>query len=335
MLSKKRDYYEALNGIRAYACFGIVIEHVLMNGNYVLSGIIFNKIIPEFGDLVFLFMLISGFSTCCGYFQRIKDGGASLEVFYKKRYKKIWPFFAMLVIIDVIMSPSISSLYEGLADLTLCFGLLPKAGDGITVIGVGWFLGVVFVYYLIFPFTCFLLGTKRRAWFSLIVSLFFSYVGEIYFLAERTNIVYCLPFFLVGGIIFLYRTPLVEFSKKYRWIICLSIVALIMVYHLWITNITRLTLFTAIIIFAIGIEKKGVFINSLVSKISAISLEVYLCHMFMFRVLEKIGFVHPVKGNELLSFLTCSAIVFTGAAIVASVYIKAVQQIKNRIKVKS
>lgn len=198
-MSTNKDHYESLNGIRGYACFGIVIMHVLANGDYGLSGIVFDKVIPELKDLVFLFMLVSGFATCCGYFERMVNKEISPEQFYKRRYEKIWPFFALLVIADVIMSPSTDSLYEAFADLTLCFGLLPKSGGGISVIGVGWFLGVVFVFYLLFPFMCFLLSSKKRAWASLAVSITFSYISNIYFEAERTNIIFCAPFFIMGG----------------------------------------------------------------------------------------------------------------------------------------
>ena len=53
----------------------------------------------------------------------------TLEKFYVKRFKKILPFFALLVFVDLIMSPSIESLYEAFADLTLMFGFLPNAGN--------------------------------------------------------------------------------------------------------------------------------------------------------------------------------------------------------------
>lgn len=74
-------------------------------------------------------------------------------------------FFALLCVLDIAISPGKAVFYEFLADLTLCFGLLPNAN--ISVIGVGWFIGLVFVFYMLFPFFCFLLSTKKRAWISL------------------------------------------------------------------------------------------------------------------------------------------------------------------------
>lgn len=111
-------------------------------------------------------MTISAFGMCCGYCEKILHNQISFSDFYGKRFKKILPFFGILIVLDIIISPSLDSLYEGFADLTLMFGFLQKP---IEVIGVGWFLGLVFVFYLIFPFFCVLLENKRRAWLVVIV----------------------------------------------------------------------------------------------------------------------------------------------------------------------
>ena len=150
--------YDSLDGLRAYAAIGIVVMHVLANGSYGLEGLVFDRLIASFRDLVFLFMVISGFSLCCGYYEKIVTGSIDLASFYAKRFSKVWPFFAVLCLLDFAISPSMNAFYELLADLTLCFGLIPNAS--ISVIGVGWFLGLVFVFYLIFPFFCYLLSDK-------------------------------------------------------------------------------------------------------------------------------------------------------------------------------
>ena len=46
---------------------------------------------------------------CCGYYEKILKNEITLEKFYVKRFKKILPFFALLVFVDLIMSPSIES----------------------------------------------------------------------------------------------------------------------------------------------------------------------------------------------------------------------------------
>lgn len=69
--------------------------------------------------------------------------------------------FSFLVLIDLIVSPSVDALYEAFADITLLFGFLPECGN-ITVIGVGWFIGLIFVYYIAFSFFCTLLTSKKK-----------------------------------------------------------------------------------------------------------------------------------------------------------------------------
>lgn len=66
------------------------------------------------------------------------------------------------------------SLFEVFANLTLCQGLLPNAK--ISVIGVSWTLAVIFVFYMLFPFFCFLIGNKKRAWGVAVAALVFNWL---------------------------------------------------------------------------------------------------------------------------------------------------------------
>ena len=158
-MSTKTDRYEGIDGLKAYAIIGIALMHVLANGKYEVGGFVFEQLIPSFTNLVFLFMMVSGFGMCCGYYRKIVDRTISMEDFYKKRYIKIWPYFALLCAVDFVISPSKDSLFEVFANLTLCQGLLPNAN--ISVIGVSWTLAVIFVFYMLFPFFCFLMGNNK------------------------------------------------------------------------------------------------------------------------------------------------------------------------------
>ena len=201
--------------------------HILTNGEYRMGGFVFERMIPSFTNLVFLFMMVSGFGMCCGYYQKFKDQKIGVVDFYKKRYSKIWPYFALLCVLDFVMSPSKSALYEVFANLTLCQGLLPNMN--ISVIGVSWTLAVIFVFYLLFPFFCFLLENKKRAWLAFICAVIYNFVCSTYFFDEshitdraavnfsaRTNILYCAVYFIAGGLIFLYRKELADFASKYK-----------------------------------------------------------------------------------------------------------------------
>jgi peptidoglycan/LPS O-acetylase OafA/YrhL len=210
----KKEHYGAIDGLRTIACIGIVLMHVAANNSYSISGFIYDPVIPSFTNFVFLFMTVSAFGMCCGYYERIINNKISFSDFYGKRFKKILPFFGLLVLLDIVMSPSIDALYEAFADLTLLFGFLPGAGN-ITVIGVGWFLGLIFVFYICFPFFCVLIQSKRRAWMAFVISLIYNFVCTVYFDVGRNNILYSGCFFLAGGLIYLYRQ---ELMKLNRWI---------------------------------------------------------------------------------------------------------------------
>lgn len=196
-MATKADRYEGIDGLKAYAIIGIALMHVLANGEYGIGGFVFERLIPSFTNLVFLFMMVSGFGMCCGYYQKIIDQKISVEDFYKKRYIKIWPYFALLCALDFVISPSKESLFEVFANLTLCQGLLPNAN--ITVIGVSWTLAVIFVFYMLFPFFCFLIGNKKRAWGVAVAALMFNWLCSSYFSAGRGNIVYDAIYFIAGG----------------------------------------------------------------------------------------------------------------------------------------
>ena len=111
-MDTKADRYEGIDGLKAYAIIGIALMHVLANGEYGIGGFVFERLIPSFTNLVFLFMMVSGFGMCCGYYQKIIDQKISVEDFYKKRYIKIWPYFALLCALDFVISPSKESLFE-------------------------------------------------------------------------------------------------------------------------------------------------------------------------------------------------------------------------------
>ena len=206
-----KERYGTIDGLRMIACIGIMMMHIQANNNYEITGYFYNTVIPSFTNFVFLFMTVSAFGMCCGYYEKVMNQTISLSDFYAKRFKKILPFFGFLVFIDVALSLSRAALYEAFADLTLLFGFLPNAGN-ISVIGVGWFLGLVFVFYLCFPFFCVLLANRKRAWVSFAVSLLYNFVCANYFEVGRSNILYSACFFLAGGLIYLYRKELAKLS---------------------------------------------------------------------------------------------------------------------------
>ena len=321
------ERYANLNGLRAYAAIGIILMHVLSNGHFAVSGFVFNTVIPSFSSLTLFFMLLSAFSMCCGYYESFIRGDINLEKFYRRRYERIWPFFALLCTLELIINYSISSLYEWFADLTLAFGLLPNAD--IDVVGVGWFLGTVFVFYMIFPFFVFLIGTKKRAWISMGVTIILHYLTQIYFLdtthvvesfRNNANIIFSAMFFLAGGVLYLYRNTIKEMIK-YKWIIMIAMAGILVLYYtIAQSNYLLLIIFTLLAALGIMGSRKGIgkclFQNRFICFIAGISMEIYLCHMFVYRLLEKLKVLHST-GNEIVNYCIVCVATIGGAVIIA------------------
>lgn len=312
-MATKSDRYEGIDGLKAYAIIGIALMHVLANGEYGIGGFVFERLIPSFTNLVFLFMMVSGFGMCCGYYQRIIDQKISIEDFYKKRYIKIWPYFALLCALDFVISPSKESLFEVFANLTLCQGLLPNAN--ISVIGVSWTLAVIFVFYMLFPFFCFLIENKKRPWGVAIVALIFNWLCGNYFNAGRTNIVYDAIYFIAGGLIFLYRKELAEFASKHKVVAgAILLIAIVAYFTLGGSTLTMLFFCVAALFYTLGCNRGGVLVNPVAKFLGGISFEIYLCHMVIYRVLEKLHLVH-LFGNGLLAYIFTAIAVICGSVV--------------------
>ncbi len=306
--------YDALDGVRTICCSGIVAMHVLTNANYGVDGFAFQRFIPSLTNFVFLFMTISGFGMCCGYYERFINKQIDIVDFYKKRYKKILPFFALLCLLDFAISPSLTALYEVFANLTLCFGLIPNAK--ITVIGVGWFLGTVFVFYFLFPFFCFLLADKKRAWIGFIASMLMNYLCTNYFQAKRQDIMYSFVFFYAGGIVYLYKDKL-KHTLLEQWINFTTIVVLAIGYFvLDCTTIVMIMFNMAVLIYAMGLGEKSILNWKPIKKLGQISFEVYLCHMMVYRFVEKAHLLR-LCSNDYINFFTVYMMVLAGAIVFA------------------
>jgi peptidoglycan/LPS O-acetylase OafA/YrhL len=308
----KGERYNSLDGLRAYAALGIILMHVLANisvkpsANYLTE-----RLIPFFTDFTLLFMIVSGFSLCCGYYTRIKDGTITPNAFYRKRYLRILPFFALLCLIDLVFEPDLGSLCEVFANMTLCFGLLPPDTE-FHVIGVGWFLGVVFLFYILFPFFVFMLNNRRRAWISFALAVVFVLVSSVHFGASgRRCMVFCAPLFIAGGVTYLYRHSLADFGRRHTWssltgvtfITIFFFVANEYVHCTFVNYLLELALFGAWLVYAVGSRDK-VLNNRVARYLSGISMEIYLSHMLVYRAVEKLHLENRITQHDLLYIVT-------------------------------
>lgn len=324
--------YGAIDGLRTIAALGIVMMHMAANNDYAITGYVHKRIISSFTDFVFLFMAVSAFGMCCGYYKKILNCEISVSEFYGKRFKKVLPSFAVLVLLDIIIFPSVNSLYEGFADLTLLFGLLPGY-DGIKVIGVGCFLGLVFVFYLCFPFFCFLFGNRKKAWMAFGISLIYNFACVRYFDAGRINMLYSGCFFLAGGLVYLYRNQivgLVSGRKAARgFLLGIMVCSIFIYYFVGAGTVTRLLVSVTLLVYAVS-DRGGVLENRVTRFFSGISMEVYLSHMAIFRAVEKLH-LNTALGDGWLQYVFTVVIVVAGASMFALVMQRVIGIMEKKI----
>ena len=88
---------------------------------YQLSeNILTNDVIPWFTNFTLLFMIISAFSMCCGYYERIKTGAITPAKFYSKRYHRTWPLYA-IGSKDIVLNNRVAKYLSGIRmEIYLC-----------------------------------------------------------------------------------------------------------------------------------------------------------------------------------------------------------------------
>lgn len=315
------ERYNGITGLKGIAILAIVFLHVVVNGNYNINSIINEEAVLQLANMVKLFFMLSSFGMCCGYYEKIKNNNINLNEFYGKRYKKILPFFALIVLAEVIFSGMTKKVFiEAFLDLTLMFGFLPKGN--IEVVGVGWTLGVIFAFYVLFPFFVFLLWNKKRAWFVFGVALIMKFGCGKFFVNDDSivmvNLLLWSVQFITGGLIFLYKDIVLDKLKNkiiQGAIIMLGAGGLIVNGLYWQSNIVMdlllLLIFGMFIVYAIS-NKSFLLENKLIQNIGKYCLEIYLAHMMIFRIIEKLSLKNFIE-NQVLSLVVIYVITVVGA----------------------
>ena len=342
-MDKLRERYDNLDGLRAISCLLIIAYHVKKYGDYQISGVPAD-IIDLWTQFVPLFLLISGFGMFCGYYERMKNREISLSAFYKKRYAKILPFFAFVLLIYCVLEHSLSGLIEALTQATLTYGLLPNIT--MELCGVAWTIGMIFLFYMLFPFFVFLCDSKKTALIAFGISIvlsifcysyFFTHYGNGEFVS-RKNFLYLAPYFMGGAVSFLFRDSIKRVISAHR-IISLIVCILITVGYYFIPGkilgintivLKNLLLFLPWLWYSISV-KSYVLNNPVASFLSKISLELYLFQMLIFHLVEKFPGLH-FAGDGWLSYILASILVIAGDVIFVEVFMLCKRWIVNLYK---
>lgn len=303
--------------LRVIAAFGIVAMHVLLLGDYTINNFMYNMIKP-LSALIELFFIISGFSMCCGYYEKAKENQMDWTRFYISRYKKILPIFAIVVMIEAVFSWRFpDTLYEIIGDFSLLFSFMTN--KSLNLASLGWTLGVIFGFYLFFPWFVSINKNKRQ---SLFVLLFFYilHLAVAYYFIEpgfKNNVILWLYQFEIGAIIFFYKDEILKHRKAIRYIT----VALTIVYfvlrgmNLWIYEELNCVIFSFWVMSAVGCKSK--IVNSkIIFKLSQLSLSIYLVQMIVFRPLQKLNIIH-IFSNDSVDYVITVIATFLGCVVLS------------------
>lgn len=322
----EKNQYEGLNLIRAIASIGIILMHVLILGEFNFP--LFGNAVKKMSSFVELFFILSGFAMSCGYYYKIKNGQISLDKFYKKRFIKVVPLFLVVVVVEALFTWEFpKTIFEVIANASMLFGFM--SNNSLEVASLGWTLGVIFGFYVMFPFFVFSIYTKKRAWISLICSYVLHFVCQIYFLekGQYQNIILWLFEFVIGGILFLYREELIAFFKKrlYRIVLVCGLIVITLFYYCgWQHgyDMGLLTPYVFSVWMIMGIISDGVLVNNrLIQYLGRISFEIYLLQMLVFRVVQRIGIIY-LAGKGTIGLIFATVIVVSVCCVCASVWKK-------------
>ena len=320
-----KNNYSSINGLRTIGALSIVSVHVLkFLYKPPFEGVFRYLSIGEWA--VELFFMISAFAMCCGYYEKIKNNCISFNDFYVKRYKRTLPFWAFMLLIGFLSAPNIDNIVQLFIELPLTFNLCFY--PHLTLLQVGWFLGMIFTFYIIFPFFVFMMWTRKRAWISLVITIALSLVSQYYyskvgsgwndFQTVGLSIILFSPRFVLGGILYLYKDRIASFFHKTaegRKCVCRLMFVILIVLAFFIMSVKSLILNAfniLLLLYAISFTNYPILDNAITKKISNLSMEIYLSHMLVFRALEMLHLTHRIQ-NYTLNYITILTTVFIGA----------------------
>ena len=134
---------------------------------------------------------------------------------------------------------------------------------------------------------------------------------------------YSFLFFCIGGLLFLYKENIIKVIKKGRIVnlilLLLSFIIFSINFHNKYILIIQVILFSVLFVtYSISFDKSSLN-NKFTKFIGSISMEIYLSHMVIYRILEKINLLHIIE-NDYIQYIISFLLIVIGTIILAKLF---------------
>ena len=134
--------------------------------------------------------------------------------------------------------------------------------------------------------------------------------------------------FIAGGLVY---TNINKISKIKAWQILSVMSITIVVYYLLNGNVFMCLLVSVVMLLYAITSNVKVLDNKIAKFLSGISMEIYLCHMMVFRILQKMKITN-IFGNGWIQYFITVILTLIGAIIFAIIVRKVFEVVESKIK---
>jgi peptidoglycan/LPS O-acetylase OafA/YrhL len=231
-----------------------------------------------------------------------------LLYFYIRRFFRIAPLFYALLLAWILIYIYIKNpfnIYDLTINLLFLFNIFPNKQDG--MVGASWVIGVLILFYLIFPLLHKIFKNIGTCIIFIFLSLLLAYWAEsllnpMYF---KLSFIRHLPILAIGMFVF-YLLNIIPQIRRKRIIgvtlICLSFLLFIILLRGELKSYYWQGILFSALLLGISLNPFKIIVNNLTIFLGEISYSMYLCHPLLiplltpfYRIIYKLSIPLSVK----------------------------------------
>lgn len=325
------------NIVLVLACFGVVLYHLLGNEELYIgnAGVLSLETVKSYylsnGFFYALFECFKGSSAIVGLF--LINSGYGLyktsknqtpAIFLRKRFTKIWVYSLLCGILCtlVVLVARGEFIYSYIFSLIPVFGFYEMPREGFVV--QYWYLSLIFIYYLIFPYIRKVMDIKVFV-YSVLFSVVIGYlvIFDVYTTTSVYHSVLCRLSEFCFGILLAKNQNIENYFFRFKLIkIGIALIIALIGYYMFydVRFVPFSFLFYSVGVYFLGVQIAALFVSNVsvakwFSQLKGGTMSVYLVHLVIFPSLVKIclRFINVFAGIEnsyLLSFVIILFITF-------------------------